>query len=113
MGVIELKIRAFQAQISRFELFERILLLKSDKQFPAEQFEAVVSQSTVPSPPPRTGEINLIITVVIVRVLLLLLLLLLSLLSLLLFQEAAVPAVTGPRLGLEDASQAAYYYYDT
>ena len=31
--------------------FEIILLLNSDKQFPVEQFEATVSQSTVPSPP--------------------------------------------------------------
>ena len=34
-------------QLSCFEL---ILLLKLDKQFPVEQFEATVSQSTVPSP---------------------------------------------------------------
>ena len=33
------------------EFFELILLLKSDKQFLVEQFEAAVSQSTVPSPP--------------------------------------------------------------
>ena len=39
-----------RAQISQFELFELILLLKLDKQFPVEQFEARVSQSTVPSP---------------------------------------------------------------
>ena len=39
-----------RAQISQFELFELILLLKLDKQFPVEQFEATVSQSTVPSP---------------------------------------------------------------
>ena len=38
-----------RAQISQFELFELILLLKSDKQFPVEQFEATVSQSAVPS----------------------------------------------------------------
>ena len=31
--------------------FELILLLKLDKQFPVEQFEPTVSQSTVPSPP--------------------------------------------------------------
>ena len=41
-----------RAQISRFELFELILLLKLDRQLPVEQFEAAVSQSTVPSPPP-------------------------------------------------------------
>ena len=40
-----------RAQISRFELVELILLLKSDKQLPVERFEAAVSQSTVPSPP--------------------------------------------------------------
>ena len=33
----------------QFEFFELILLLKLDKQFPVEQFEATVSQSTVPS----------------------------------------------------------------
>ena len=41
--LIELKcfeIRAFRAQIYQFELFELILLLKLDKQFPVEQFEA-------------------------------------------------------------------------
>ena len=50
-----------RAQIYKFEL---VLLLKLDKQFPVEQFDATVSQSTVPSPPlrpssgraaPRTG----------------------------------------------------------
>ena len=40
-----------RAQISEFELFEPILSLKLDKQFPVEQFEATVSRSTVPSPP--------------------------------------------------------------
>ena len=40
-----------RAQISQFEPFELILLLKFNKQFPVEQFEATVSQSTVPSPP--------------------------------------------------------------
>ena len=39
-----------RAQISRFEFFELILLLKLDKRLPVEQFEATVSQSTVPSP---------------------------------------------------------------
>ena len=38
------------AQISQFEFFELILLLKLDKQLPVEQIEATVSQSTVPSP---------------------------------------------------------------
>ena len=36
-----------RAQISQFELFELIFLLKLDKQLPAERFEATVSQSTV------------------------------------------------------------------
>ena len=40
-----------RAQICQFEVFEPILLLKFDKRFPVEQFEATVSQSTVPSPP--------------------------------------------------------------
>ena len=40
-----------RAQIYRFELFELILLLKLDKHFPVERFEATVSQSTV-SPTP-------------------------------------------------------------
>ena len=43
-------IRAFRAQIVQFELFELIvLLLKFDKWFPAEQFEATASQSASPS----------------------------------------------------------------
>ena len=38
-----------RAQISQFELFEMILLLKLDKQLPVEQFEATVSvNSTLP-----------------------------------------------------------------
>ena len=40
-----------RAQISRFELFELILLSKLDRQFPVEPFEAGVSQSSVPFPP--------------------------------------------------------------
>ena len=36
--------------IYQFEFFELILLLKLDKQFPVEQFEATASQSTAPSP---------------------------------------------------------------
>ena len=43
-------IRVFRAQISQFEPFELILLLKLDKQFPVERFEAAASQSAVPSP---------------------------------------------------------------
>ena len=42
-----------RAQIYRFELFELILLSKLDKRFPVEQFEAAVSQSTVPPLPLR------------------------------------------------------------
>ena len=45
-----------RAQISQFELFELVLLLKLNKRFPVEQFEAAVSQSTVitvPSPPSK------------------------------------------------------------
>ena len=44
-----------RAQISQFELFALmmcLLLVKLDKQFPVEQFEAAVSQSTVPAPHP-------------------------------------------------------------
>ena len=37
-------------QMSQFEFFELILLLRLDKAFPFKQFEATVSQSTVPSP---------------------------------------------------------------
>ena len=44
-----------RSRIAQFELFELILLLKSDEQFPVEQFEATVSQSTVPSPPLNFG----------------------------------------------------------
>ena len=40
-----------RAQTSQFELFELSLLLNLDKQFPVEQFEATVSQSTVACPP--------------------------------------------------------------
>ena len=40
-----------RAQMSQFELVELILLLRLDKQFPVEQFEATIPQSTVPSPP--------------------------------------------------------------
>ena len=39
-----------RAQLSQFELFEFILLLELDKRFPVQQFEAAVSQSTLPSP---------------------------------------------------------------
>ena len=41
----------YRAQSFQFELFELILLLKLDKRLPVEQFEATVSQSTVPCPP--------------------------------------------------------------
>ena len=40
-----------RAQIFRFDFFELVLLLNLDKQLPVEQFEAAVSQSTVPPPP--------------------------------------------------------------
>ena len=40
-----------RAQICQFELLELFLLLKVDKQFSIEQFEATLSQSRVPSPP--------------------------------------------------------------
>ena len=43
-----------ESKEEHLELFEFILLLKLDKQFPVEQFEATVSQSTVPSPPLKT-----------------------------------------------------------
>ena len=42
-----------RTQIDQFELFELILLLKLNKQFPVEQFEATVSRSRGPSPPLR------------------------------------------------------------
>ena len=41
-----------RAQIVQFELFELILLLKSDKRLPVEQFEATVSQSKEGTLPP-------------------------------------------------------------
>ena len=40
-----------RARISRFELFEIVLLLTLDQLFPVEQFEATASRSTVPCPP--------------------------------------------------------------
>ena len=40
-----------QGQVSQSELCEFILSLKLDKQLSIEQFEATLSQSTVPSPP--------------------------------------------------------------
>ena len=39
-----------RTQISQFDIFELILLLKLDKLLPVDQFEATASQSTVPSP---------------------------------------------------------------
>ena len=48
-----------RGQISQFELFEFLLFLTLDKRFPVERFEATVSQSTGPSPPPLiNNEIN-------------------------------------------------------
>ena len=43
-------------------------LLKLNKQFPVEQFEAAVSQSAVPSPPPSS--LVLMIILLLIRVLL-------------------------------------------
>ena len=54
-GMIWLVGKPHRAQIYQFELFEFILLLESDKQFPVEQFEAMASRSTVPSPPLRSA----------------------------------------------------------
>ena len=45
-----------RTQICQFDFFEPILLLKLDKQLPVEQFEATVSESTVPSPPLSVAE---------------------------------------------------------
>ena len=44
-----------RAQFSQFELFELIFFSKADQRFPVDQFEATVSQSTVPSPPLTWG----------------------------------------------------------
>ena len=47
-----------RAQLSQFEFFELILVLKSEKQFPVEQFEATVIvsvNSTVPPSYPAHG----------------------------------------------------------
>ena len=46
-----------RAQISQFELFELILLLKLDERFPVERFQAAVSQSAVPSSPLTLGRL--------------------------------------------------------
>ena len=54
-----------RAQISRFKLFELILLLKLDNRFPVERFEAAVSQSTVPSHPHETKSKELQIIMII------------------------------------------------
>ena len=43
-----------RARIYKLEVFELILLLKFDKQFPVEEFAAAVSQSAVPTPPLKT-----------------------------------------------------------
>ena len=42
-----------RAQMSQFELFELVLLLKVDRQLPVERFEAAVSQQY---PPPLLGD---------------------------------------------------------
>ena len=44
-----------------YELFEIIPVFNLDKQFPVEQFEPTVSQSTVPSPPPTVDFRNFIV----------------------------------------------------
>ena len=44
-----------RAQMSQFELFELVLLLKLDRQSPVEQFQPAVSHSAVPSPPRALG----------------------------------------------------------
>ena len=49
-GMIRLE-TLIELKFPNSSLFELILLLKLDKQFPVEQFEAAVSQSTAPSPP--------------------------------------------------------------
>ena len=43
-----------RAQMSEFEFFELVPLLELDKVVSIEQFEAAVSQSTAPFPPPMT-----------------------------------------------------------
>ena len=45
-----ISIRAFRARNYKLELFELILFSKVDRQLPVEQFDATVSQSTLPSP---------------------------------------------------------------
>ena len=62
-ALIELKFlnSSFSSRISRFELFELfelILLLKFNKRFPVERFEATVSRSAVP-PLLRIGRSNI------------------------------------------------------
>ena len=47
-----------RAQSSQFELFELILFLKLDQQFPVEQFAATASQSTEAPPPRKHGDLN-------------------------------------------------------
>ena len=44
-----------RAHIYQFVFFEFVILLKSDRQFSIVQFEARVSQSTVPCPPSKNG----------------------------------------------------------
>ena len=46
----DFSIRAFRARTSQFGLFEFILLLKLNGQFPVERFEPTLSQSAVPPP---------------------------------------------------------------
>ena len=49
----------YRAQIAQLKLFEFIPLLKLDKHLPVDQFEATVSQTTVPSPPLNNGGVRL------------------------------------------------------
>ena len=44
-----------RAHFSQFESFELVLLLKVDKQFPVERFDATASRSTLLSPPLKTN----------------------------------------------------------
>ena len=47
-----------RAQISLFDLFELVLLLKVDKQSSTEQLEPTVSQSSTVSPPSKINKTN-------------------------------------------------------
>ena len=51
----KLSIRAFRAQIHKFELFKLILLPNLDRRFSIERFEPTASQSKVSPPPLISG----------------------------------------------------------